>query len=163
MGIATVDVYYNIGAGGISLFWCPPHNHLLAIKTRYLITMGNIFKVLLISFLGYTSTCSAGEWYEGGMLTDQNALAWQDASLANKIATSADFVAVMFQNKLLKPSISNNIRSVDDLAPYAIQVAICIDVASKKQANPEENIKIYTNQEVSGMAAICATLMGWMK
>ncbi|MCP4607517.1 MAG: hypothetical protein GY845_02210 [Planctomycetes bacterium] len=72
-------------------------------------------------------------------------------------------MAVMFQNKLLKPSISNNIRSVDDLAPYAIQVAICIDIAFKKQANSEENTKIYTNQEVSGMAAMCAILMGWMK
>ncbi len=32
MRIATVAVYYNIGAGGISLFWCPPYNHLLGIK-----------------------------------------------------------------------------------------------------------------------------------
>jgi|TARA_B110000238_G_scaffold184084_1_gene211133 hypothetical protein len=125
--------------------------------------MSNIFKVLLISFLGYTSTCSAGEWYEGGTLTDQNALAWQDANLANKIATSADFVALMFQNKLLNSLISNNIKSVDDLAPYAIQVAICIDGASEKQANPEENKKKYTNQKISSMAAICTTLMGWMK
>jgi len=125
--------------------------------------MNKIFKILLISSLAFTGTCSAGEWYEGGTLTDQNAIAWQDASLANKIASSADFVAVMFQGSYLKPSISSNIKSVTDLAPYAIQVAICIDGSTKKLADPEENRKIFTNQELSGMAAICTTLMGWMK
>jgi hypothetical protein len=69
--------------------------------------MYKIFKILLISSLAFTGTCSAGEWYEGGTLTDQNAIVGQDASLANKIAPSADFVAVMFQGSYLKLSISS--------------------------------------------------------
>ncbi len=34
MRIATVAVYYNIGASGILRFMCQPHNHLLEPKKR---------------------------------------------------------------------------------------------------------------------------------
>lgn len=118
-------------------------------------------KTLSTFILIFAGVCSAGEWYEGGTLTDKGALIWQEAPLSNKIASSADFVAAMYQKQLLNTSISSKIKSVNDLAPYAIQLATCVDSATKKEQDPKKNKNIYTNQTVSSMAAICATMMGW--
>ncbi len=49
MRIATVAAYYNIGAGGISLFWCLPHNHLLG--GCGLNQMKKIIVILLYTFI----------------------------------------------------------------------------------------------------------------
>lgn len=125
--------------------------------------MNILIKIIAIVTLTFAGICNAVEWYEGGTLTDKNALIWQEASLANKIATSSDFVALMHQKHLLSSSISNGIKGVNDLAPYAIQLAICIDGATKKQTNPKNNKKIYANQKVSSIAAVCLTMMGWAK
>lgn len=111
----------------------------------------------------FSGACNAGEWYEGGTLTDKGALIWQEASLANKIASSADLVAAMYQKRLLNSSISSKIKGGNDLAPYAIELAICVDGATKKEKDPKNNKQIYTNQTVNGMAAICVMMMGWAK
>ncbi len=125
--------------------------------------MNNLRKIFVIVSLAFAGNCSAGEWYDGGTLTDKGALIWQEASLANKIASSSDLVAAMYQKHLLNASITSDIKDVNDLAPYAIQLAVCVDGATKKEANPKDNRKMYTNQTVSGMAAICVMMMGWAK
>jgi len=125
--------------------------------------MRYIEKILIVIILSFSGGSFAAEFYEGGTLSDKNALIWQDATLANKIATSSDFVATMFQKNILISSMASTIKSVNDLAPYAIQLAICIDESTKKEANEEQNRKIYTNQKISSMAVLCASLMGWVQ
>lgn len=117
--------------------------------------------ILFIMVLVFAGACSAGEWYEGGTLTDKGALEWQKATLANKIASSADFVAAMYQKHLFNTTVTSKISNINDLAPYAINLAICLDGATKKKVDPEKNKMIYTNQTISGMAAICVMMMGW--
>lgn len=72
-------------------------------------------------------------------------------------------MAVMFQSQLLTSSVSSNIKEVDDIAPYAIQLAECIDQATKKIPDPKENRTMFVNQKISEIGAVCAGLMGWVK
>ena len=125
--------------------------------------MTKIIKIIIISFLAFSGTSNAAEWYEGGTLTDKGALTWQSAKLANKVASSADFLAVMYQSKMLNSSISSNIKGINNFAPYAIQLATCIDEATEKHKNSKENKKIYTNQKISSIGALCSSTMGWLK
>jgi len=51
----------------------------------------------------------------------------------------------MRQKKLLKPSIQNQIQSMDDLRPFAQQLVDNLDAATKKETDPQENTKMYAN------------------
>jgi len=114
-------------------------------------------------FLLHFSESSAAEWYEGGTLFSSGILKWQNSTSQNKIATSADIVASLYQKKKLKSSISGKINSMDDLKPLAINLATCIERASKKDLNSDVNNKMYVNHTVSGFAAICIITMEWTK
>ncbi len=59
------------------------------------------------------------EWYEGGTLHKKTALEWQTASPEDKPATCSDFVAGMWEDGNLKPSIADNVSTADDFRPYA--------------------------------------------
>lgn len=106
---------------------------------------------------------SSEKWYEGGTLHNKSALEWQNAARANKLATCADFVTTIWQNGNLKPSIANNISTVDDVRPYARELVNFLDAAFKPNPNPEQNRKLFTNQTVSGAAAIGMVTIGWTK
>ena len=110
-----------------------------------------------------TSSKAAKEWYEGGTLHNKSALKWQTASTADKLATCADFVTKMWQNGDLKPSISDNISTVDDVRPYAQELVEFLDAAFKPDPDPEQNRRLFTNQTVSSTAAIGMVLMEWPK
>lgn len=69
---------------------------------------------------------------------------WKAASAQNRLATAADFVA-----KVAKPS------SMDDLREKAQELQICI---SEAVADPSGD-----GQEVSGIAAACVILMGYVR
>jgi len=127
--------------------------------------MSFIFKKLVLSLivLLYISESSAAEWYEGGTLSGAGILEWQNSTSKNKVATSADMAASLYLDKKLKSSISSNINGMDDLKPLAINLASCIEAASKKDLNPDVNNKMYANQTVSGFAAICIITMEWTK
>lgn len=101
------------------------------------------------------------KWYEGGTLHNASALKWQESDYANKLATSADFVSALWQKKMLKPSIQNQIQSIDNLRPFAQQLADNLDAATKRDADPQENIKMYANQTVSDMALQLVILLEW--
>ncbi len=125
--------------------------------------MSNLKKTFLLVTLIFTGTCNAGEWFEGGTLTEKGVLIWQEASFKNKIASSSSLVIAMYNNDLLKTSITNDIKKFKKLAPYSIELAICIDGSTKKRATLKENKQTFTLQTVKGMAAICVMLMGWAK
>ncbi len=73
----------------------------------------------------------------------------------------ADFVAAAHQKKLLKPSIQDEIKSVDDYQKYAVGLVAFIDAATEKHLDPDTNRKMYANQTVSSMAASGMTMMNW--
>lgn len=87
----------------------------------------------------------AGEWYEGGTLSNAGILEWQQATAENRLASSADMVALLYQKKLLTPAISSKIRSMDDLRPHALELVTCLNESAKPQPDPKENRKIFTN------------------
>jgi hypothetical protein len=96
-------------------------------------------------------------------LHNAGALEWQQASYENKLATCADFVSSMWEKKSLKPSIQNQVSSMDDMQVLAKELVTQMDAAMKESADPEENRQIYTNQKVSEMAAMLMLSMGWVK
>lgn len=112
--------------------------------------------VIVIGLFVLPITSIAGEWYEGGTLSSAGLLEWQDASMENKIATSADFVASLYGKKFFKNSISQKIVTIEDFKPYTLDLALCIEKAGNKFAR-----KDLTNQTVSEFAVLCAALMGW--
>ena len=111
----------------------------------------------------FTGTVSSAEWYEGGSLSNSGILEWQEATPQNKLATSADFVALMFQKKMLKSEIIKTIGSVNDIKPYAVELATCIEGVTAKNPDEDANRKMFINQTVTGMATLCIFTMGWNK
>lgn len=102
-------------------------------------------------------------WYSGGSLHDKSAIDWQGASSANKLATCADFVSNIWMAEKFKPQIQSSITSVESLKPYAQEIVDCLDEATKAEPDSLLNSRIYTNQEVASMAAICMILMDWQE
>jgi len=113
------------------------------------------------SSTGPTSFTPVEKWYQGGTLHDKSALEWQTASRANKLATCADFVTAMWQNGNLKPSIANNISTVDDVQPYAQELVDFLDAAFKPHPDAKHNRVLFTNQTISECAAIGMIMMEW--
>jgi hypothetical protein len=98
---------------------------------------------VVISWISLATPASA-ELYSGGTLHRSTGRQWKAASAQNRLATAADFVA-----KVAKPS------SIDDLREKAQELQICI---SEAVAGPPGD-----GQEVSGIAAACVILMGYVR
>nr|WP_299244331.1 hypothetical protein [uncultured Halomonas sp.] len=105
----------------------------------------------------------AAEWYENGSLHTKSALAWQDATYENKLATSGDLIASLYQNGKLAPEIANRIHDVDDIKGLAEKLVAQLNDAFLPESNPEQNRKIYANQKVGETAAMAMIMMGWIK
>lgn len=103
------------------------------------------------------------KWYSGGTLHNKSALEWQTASSEDKLATCGDFVTKMWQNGDLKPSIANNLSTVDDVRPYAKELVDFLDGAFAPDPDPELNRILFTNQTVASFAAIGMITMGWAR
>ncbi len=103
------------------------------------------------------------KWYEGGTLHKKSALDWQGSNQPDKLATCSDFVAGMWQNEKFVPRIQNSIDTVDDMKPYAQELVEYIDVATRRDPDPEQNRRLFTNQTVSAMAVFGMIEMGWLK
>jgi hypothetical protein len=103
------------------------------------------------------------KWYEGGTLHNKSALEWQTASRDDKLATCGDFVTKMWQGGNLKPSIADKLSTVDDVRPYAQELVDFLDAAFKPEPDSEQNRMLFTNQTVSGTAAIGMVTMDWTK
>ncbi|MFM5086258.1 hypothetical protein [Aeromonas media] len=114
---------------------------------------------------GYTpiSVAHADAWYEGGTLHQANALQWQKASDADKLATCSDLVAAIYKNKSFKPELQQAIKSVDDFRPLAEELVKALNGAFKEDPDTKNNAKIFTNQKVPDTAVMLMMLMGWLK
>lgn len=113
--------------------------------------------------LSAVSQAQAAEWYEGGTLHSANALEWQQASKANRLATAADIAAVAYKNKLFKPEIQNAVTGVNSFLPLANGLVEGLDAAFEPDPDPETNRMMFTNQKVNETSVILMMTMGWLK
>jgi hypothetical protein len=86
------------------------------------------------------SSGNVREWYEGGTLHKATARQWFDATPANRLATSADFVS-----GILKP------RSMAEMKAQAEEMQTCISEAAPTSPS----------QSVAQLGAACAIVLGW--
>ena len=109
----------------------------------------------------HRDTYVAPRWFEGGTLHNGTALDWQNASQRNRLATVADFVAVLWQEGQLKPSISVHISSVDDMRPLVDQMVEYLNAAFMPDSDPVVNAKTFQHVSIKKAAAIGAFQLGW--
>lgn len=131
----------------------------------YLLMYFSVFLVASMALpAGYKpiSAAQADAWYEGGTLHQANALQWQKASEADKLATCSDLVAVIYKNKSFKPELQQTIKSVDDFRPLAEELVKALNAAFKEDPDTKNNAKIFTNQKVPDTAVMLMMLMGWL-
>lgn len=135
-------------------------------KLTNLLMICSLFLVASLELpAGYSpiAVAQAAEWYEGGTLHKANALQWQKASDADKLATCSDLVAAMYTSKSFKPELQRTIKEIDDLKPLAEELVKALDKAFQKDPDVKNNAKIFTNQKVADTAAMLMLLMGWFK
>lgn len=112
----------------------------------------------------FTGTpASAQSWHSGGTLHGKTALDWQVADSHDKLATCGDFVAKAWESGSFKAEIQEEIRNIDDMRPYAVELVAFLDAATKKEANRKRNTQMYANQTVAELAAIGMAMMGWLE
>ncbi|WP_426008279.1 hypothetical protein [Aeromonas salmonicida] len=134
-------------------------------KLTFLLMYFSVFLVASIALpAGYKpiSVAQADAWYEGGTLHQANALQWQKASEADKLATCSDLVAAIYKNKSFKPELQQTIKSVDDFRPLAEELVKALNDAFKEDPDTKNNAKIFTNQKVPDTAVLLMMLMGWL-
>ena len=105
-------------------------------------------KKMIVLLLLFSTSAFAAEWYEEGSLHDKRVNEWKQATYANRLATSADFVAYIFGEERV-----GRMGSMDALKPYVVQMMTCIDEGTKGDNIP--------NMQVSEVAASCTVIMGW--
>ena len=90
----------------------------------------------------YSSVSIAGEWYQGGTLHKATAKEWQSASIENRLATSADFIAS-----------TKAATSMGQLKTRAVALQQCVTDATK-------GVKLQS-LNVTDSAAACIILLGY--
>jgi len=150
---STLLIYTAAGIGGF------------ALVALVIVAIANFDRIPQQQSGGTPSTSAAtpATWYSGGTLHRKSALEWQTASSKDKLGTCADFVAGMWQNGDLRPAISNNLSTVDDVRPYAQELVDFLDAAFKPDPDPEQNRILFTNQEVAYTASMGMVTMGWTR
>jgi uncharacterized protein YgiM (DUF1202 family) len=108
-----------------------------------------------------TSTRGA-PWYRGGTLHKANALEWHGASHANKLATCADFITRKWKGKELLPQMTWEIRSVDDIRPFAEELVTFIDDAVAPANGAPADRKLMADTKVADLASSGMFLLGWI-
>ncbi|HGC5196711.1 hypothetical protein ACRWDO_10435 [Escherichia coli] len=108
----------------------------------------NYLKLFLFYILfAFASHVYASEWYKGGTLHDANALEWQKASYKNKLATSGDFIYVLYNKGRLKPELSAQIKDMDDIKLLAEELTKQLDMAFEPFSDKKQNKKSISKSE----------------
>jgi hypothetical protein len=92
---------------------------------------------------------AVGQWYRGGTLHDAHGLAWQHADAHNRLATAADLVVALAKGG----NTTLHYHTVDDIRPYAVQLAACITEATKTRAG--------AMLPVQDIATLCVESLHW--
>lgn len=119
---------------------------------------------LFFAALFLSQAVLAAEWYEGGTLHKANALEWQQATEANKLATVSDFVAGIYNRNGFKPEIQAAIKSggmpaIKVLSEKLVQE---LNVAFAPESDPEQNRQLFTNQKVADSAVMIMVISGFI-
>jgi hypothetical protein len=94
---------------------------------------------------------STRSWYEGGTLHSAKGKDWRTATNANRLATSADFVAKASTEDLL----TFTIQGIDDLKPYAVELSNCLTEFLKSEFTD--------TQPIPDSVFMCMGAMKWLK
>lgn len=105
----------------------------------------------------------AAEWYEGGTLVKANALEWQQASHANKLASAGDMIATFYNQKKLVPELQAKVKTMDDMKVLATALVTEMDAAFEPESDPATNRQLYANQQVGSTAVMLMAMNGWLK
>ena len=105
----------------------------------------SILSVLLFSVI----IVQGGEWYINGNLHRRTITEWNQATYANKLATSGDMALASPKIKALFQKSG----SVDRLRPFAVELVTCINEVASGEG--------YESMQVAEMTAGCMILMGW--
>lgn len=105
----------------------------------------------------------AKQWYEGGTLHQASGLDWQQAAYDNKLATAADIIAKLNNIGRLSPQVAARIGDVNDIKPLAAELVTQLDAAMEPAPDPEQNRRLFANQNVASMSVMTLALMGWVK
>ncbi len=101
---------------------------------------------------GKEESVKESAWYEGGTLHQATVAEWKKATSQNKLSTCGDFIANWWLRDLLKIEI----KTVDDIKPYAQELVNFIDKSTEKI----DEVNHYTISEMASMGAI---MLGWNK
>lgn len=116
----------------------------------------------LVLFFAISFSSHAREWYEGGTLHDATALEWQNASYENKLATSADLIAKLYNDGKLSPKVSSHMKNMNNFRALSDELTKQMDDALKPLQDKKQNEKIYKNQSVVSIAVMSMIKMGWV-
>lgn len=121
--------------------------------------------ILFFAALFLTQAVMAAEWYEGGTLHKANALEWQQATEANKLATVSDFLANAYKGGLLTDRATAVLTEAGLPAFKQISEALVKEVnavlALEKQ-NPKNN-EFVAKQDIASLVAVAMSLSGIVK
>jgi hypothetical protein len=92
---------------------------------------------------------AVGQWQSGGTLHNANGLEWQQADARNRLATAADMVTAVVKGG----DTTIHYQTVEDVRPYAAQLAACITEATKTTAA--------ATLPVQDLAALCVVSLQW--
>jgi hypothetical protein len=116
--------------------------------------MGRLHGGIVVGMLGcllwiFLPGIAVGQWYSSGTLHHASGLEWQQADARNRLATAADMVAAVVKEG------GTNITSstVEDVRPYAEQLAACITAATQTRAA--------ATLPVQDIAALCVASLQW--
>ena len=115
--------------------------------------MSKLLVVVVAILLLTLSSAAQGHqerWYTGGNLHRASAAEWNSSSHANRLATSADFVASIMGTDAVRRETRGDINR---LRPRAERMKSCIDDALA--GNNSRTIR------VSEIGAACAVLLGY--
>ncbi|OOF69631.1 hypothetical protein [Rodentibacter caecimuris] len=118
-------------------------------------------KNLLFIFGLFTLSMSsqAKEWYEEkGTLHDATLKEWCKAEAKNKLVTAGDFVAAIYQKKLLKPDL---IKAIDEQRIQGMKI-MANELVEGLDYSACNGKKELDKNKVSSTASMLMLLMGWI-
>jgi TM2 domain-containing membrane protein YozV len=110
---------------------------------------------------GGNNTSAANASSNAQILLAKTAIEWQTAKYEDKLATCELALYALWNQRALKPHIQNRIKSTDDLAPFARELVVCIDAATRRDQDPVKNQRIFGDVQVQQIAAAGIVTMGW--
>lgn len=120
-------------------------------------------KLTFLCLLILSTILQAKEWHqEKGTLHKATMKEWCQSDVKNKLATAGDFVAVGYQDKMLKTEITQAIDSygMSGIKVMAEEIIESLDTAAcnGKKVDPD-----LATIEVADMAMMSMMIMGWTK